>query len=66
MFVKSSNNIGKCEDVLKKLFVVEQMGGVFMLGGCNTMAGLGKDVEKAGDEIENKARRERSTNGKVY
>jgi predicted small secreted protein len=31
------------------------MGGVFMLGGCNTKAGLGKDVEKVGDKIENKA-----------
>ena len=41
--------------MLKKLFVVALMSGVFMLGGCNTMAGLGKDVEKIGDKIENKA-----------
>lgn len=25
------------------------------LTACNTMAGVGKDVEKAGDKIENKA-----------
>jgi predicted small secreted protein len=25
--------------------------------GCNTMAGVGKDVEKAGESIQNKARR---------
>ena len=25
------------------------------LSACNTMAGVGKDVEKAGDKIENKA-----------
>ena len=41
--------------MLKKLFVVALMGGVFMLGGCNTMSGFGKDVEKVGDKIENKA-----------
>ena len=26
-----------------------------MLGGCNTMEGLGKDVQKLGDKIEDKA-----------
>ena len=24
----------------------------FALGGCNTMAGLGKDIEKAGETIQ--------------
>lgn len=26
-----------------------------MLGGCNTIAGAGKDVQKAGEKIEDKA-----------
>ena len=26
-----------------------------LLGGCNTMEGLGKDVQKLGDKIEDKA-----------
>lgn len=26
-----------------------------VLGGCNTMEGLGKDVQKLGDKIEDKA-----------
>lgn len=26
-----------------------------MLSACNTMAGAGKDIQKAGDKIENKA-----------
>lgn len=26
-----------------------------MLAGCNTMAGAGKDVQKAGEKIEDKA-----------
>ena len=30
------------------------------LAGCNTMAGLGKDVEKLGDKIENKAEQKKS------
>jgi len=41
--------------MLKKLFIFALISGVAMLGGCNTMAGFGKDVEKVGDKIENKA-----------
>jgi hypothetical protein len=38
------------------LFAVELRVGLHAWAcGCNTMAGLGKDVEKAGDKIENKA-----------
>ena len=28
---------------------------VGLLGGCNTMAGVGKDVQKAGEKVEDKA-----------
>ncbi len=28
---------------------------IMLLVGCNTMSGLGKDVEKLGDNIEKKA-----------
>jgi entericidin A len=28
--------------------------------GCNTMAGFGRDVEKLGDKIENKAEQKKS------
>ncbi|MDP2962950.1 MAG: entericidin A/B family lipoprotein [Sulfurimicrobium sp.] len=30
-------------------------GVVLSMGGCNTMQGLGKDVSKLGDKIEQKA-----------
>ena len=30
-----------------------------VLSGCNTMAGFGRDVERAGDKIEQKAERNR-------
>jgi entericidin A len=35
---------------------------VFFLSvlGCNTVAGLGKDVEKLGDKIEDKAQQKKS------
>ena len=26
--------------------------GVFVLGGCNTMKGLGQDIEKGGEAIQ--------------
>ena len=30
---------------------------VIGLAGCNTMAGLGKDMEKAGEKIQEKAKK---------
>jgi predicted small secreted protein len=34
--------------------------GFISLSGCNTMQGLGKDVSKLGDKIENKAEEKKS------
>ena len=33
------------------------IGSAFLLGACNTMEGLGRDVEKTGDKIEKSAQR---------
>jgi predicted small secreted protein len=44
--------------ILKKLVVLGMFAG--FLAGCNTMAGLGKDVGKLGDKIENKAEEKKS------
>jgi predicted small secreted protein len=30
-------------------------GGVAVLGGCNTMEGAGKDIERGGQKMQNKA-----------
>ena len=30
---------------------------LFMLAGCNTMKGLGQDIQKAGETIEDAAKR---------
>ncbi|MFH1494159.1 MAG: entericidin A/B family lipoprotein [Pseudomonadota bacterium] len=41
---------------LKVFLLVAITGGVVLsMGGCNTVQGLGKDVSKLGDKIENKA-----------
>jgi predicted small secreted protein len=40
---------------MKKL-IATVLAALFVVG-CNTMAGVGKDVEKAGESIQNKARR---------
>lgn len=32
-------------------------GAVSFLGGCNTVAGAGRDISKTGDSIENSAER---------
>lgn len=39
-----------------RAFVISGFLSSFLLvAGCNTMAGFGRDVEKAGDKIEHKA-----------
>ena len=35
--------------------IVLSMFSLGMLSGCNTMAGAGEDVQKAGEKIEDKA-----------
>ena len=41
--------------MLKKLTALACAAAVFFLAGCNTMEGLGKDVSKLGNKIEQKA-----------
>jgi entericidin A len=41
--------------MFKRITVLVCAAGVFLLAGCNTMQGLGKDVSKLGDKIEQKA-----------
>jgi len=33
------------------------LAALFLLAGCNTMEGLGKDIKTAGDSIENAAKK---------
>ncbi|MCB1787946.1 MAG: entericidin A/B family lipoprotein [Chromatiaceae bacterium] len=40
------------------LLVLVSVGSIG-LGGCNTVAGIGEDVEAAGDAIEDKAEKEK-------
>jgi predicted small secreted protein len=40
---------------VKRLLVV--LTAIVVLVGCNTMAGLGKDMEKAGEKIQEKAKK---------
>ncbi|WP_140627860.1 entericidin A/B family lipoprotein [Methylibium rhizosphaerae] len=35
------------------------IASLFVLAGCNTMEGLGKDVQKVGDKIEDAASRKK-------
>lgn len=37
------------------LMMMISMFSIGMLAGCNTMAGAGKDVQKAGEKVEDKA-----------
>lgn len=40
---------------MKAIWLVSTVIFVAALCGCNTMKGVGQDVEKLGDKIENKA-----------
>jgi len=40
---------------IKKLFACLAM--LALLAGCNTLAGMGKDISNAGDSIENAAKK---------
>ena len=39
----------------RKLIAATMIAAFVTLTGCNTMAGLGRDVEKTGDKLEKKA-----------
>jgi predicted small secreted protein len=38
-----------------KRLIAAIIGSAFLLGACNTMEGFGRDVEKTGNKIEQKA-----------
>lgn len=40
---------------MKKIAVMIMLGLMFVLSGCETMKGLGEDIQKAGEAIEKKA-----------
>lgn len=39
---------------MKKLIAVFALAGIF-LGGCNTIAGAGKDIERGGEKLQGTA-----------
>ena len=55
----------RCSEVMdvakgeKMLRIVMALVLVVCFAGCNTMAGFGRDVERLGDKIEDKAERRR-------
>jgi entericidin A len=46
--------------IMKFVMLVMIGVGVIGLSGCNTVQGLGKDMSKLGDKIENKAEEKKS------
>jgi entericidin B len=37
---------------MKRLFLIVVALSAFVLGGCNTMKGIGQDIEKGGEAIQ--------------
>jgi len=44
---------------MKRLVALLLMSAYVVLSGCNTMEGVGKDVERGGEKIKNEAREHR-------
>jgi predicted small secreted protein len=42
--------------VVKVVLLLVAVGVVFSIYGCNTMRGIGEDIEKAGDAIQRSSR----------
>ncbi len=42
---------------MKKLFALFCAAALTMLTGCNTMAGMGKDIQRGGEKIEDAAKK---------
>ena len=40
---------------MKQLLMMFAIISVFLVAGCNTMEGAGKDIERAGEEIQDQA-----------
>jgi predicted small secreted protein len=40
-----------------KTIVALMMGSILLLTGCNTVKGVGQDLQKAGEKIENAAKK---------
>jgi predicted small secreted protein len=42
---------------MKKKFLFLFAAGLFVLAGCNTIEGAGKDIQKAGEKLEDAAKK---------
>ncbi|MBK6361905.1 MAG: entericidin A/B family lipoprotein [Comamonadaceae bacterium] len=42
---------------MKRIATLLVLAGLFALAGCNTVKGVGQDVQKAGSAIENAAKK---------
>jgi predicted small secreted protein len=43
------------DTLMRKLFLAVMLAAPILLSACNTIAGLGKDVEAVGDAVTNSA-----------
>jgi predicted small secreted protein len=45
---------------MKTFFTALLLSSTLLLSACNTMEGMGKDVEKGGEALKNEAREEKT------
>jgi predicted small secreted protein len=42
---------------MKQLITIALLGGLTLVAGCNTVKGMGQDLQKAGEKIEGAAKK---------
>lgn len=47
--------------MIARLFAVCTIAAAVLLAGCNTMSGLGKDIERGGEKLQNSADRNKNS-----
>ena len=43
--------------MMRRWIALALAAGVALVAGCNTMQGLGKDIERGGEKLQDKAKR---------
>jgi predicted small secreted protein len=45
------------ENAMKTVFTLMLIGAIALLSACNTVKGMGQDLQKAGEKIENSVKK---------
>lgn len=56
MFLRIGLSLSTMKTTTRILLLLTALGGLSLFAGCNTTEGVGRDVERTGEEIQDAAR----------